>query len=194
MIAQDEQTRQLINRLKTVAGHVRGVQRMVETDAYCIDIIKQTQAVQRALSKFNGLMLTEYLNDEVTTVLKDAPQTERERVVNELLNVFKGGQSNMSELPASPDVAERIPQRMDWLAQIEERVRAVQHLLETDAYPVAIMQQTREVQHMLDAFQSRVLADHLNGCVTTAIRSQQPAERERVVNELLQVFTTSNTL
>jgi DNA-binding FrmR family transcriptional regulator len=47
---------------------------------------------------------------------------------------------------------------------------------------------------MLDAFQRRVLADHLNGCVTTAIRSQQPAERARVVDELLQVFHTSSTL
>src|SRR6266545_5487526 len=52
-----EQKQQLLNRLKTVEGHVRGVQRMIEDDAYCIDILKQTQAIQRALEKFNSLIL-----------------------------------------------------------------------------------------------------------------------------------------
>ncbi len=44
-----ENKQQLINRLKSVEGHVRGIQRMVEDDEYCVDIIKQTLAVQRAL-------------------------------------------------------------------------------------------------------------------------------------------------
>ena len=40
----------LLNRLKTIEGHIRGIQRMVEDDGYCVDILKQTKAVQRALS------------------------------------------------------------------------------------------------------------------------------------------------
>jgi DNA-binding FrmR family transcriptional regulator len=47
---------------------------------------------------------------------------------------------------------------------------------------------------MLEAFQNRVLAEHLNGCVTTAIRSQQATERERVVRELLQVFDATSRM
>ena len=83
-----EQKQQLLNRLKTVEGHVRGVQRMVEDDAYCIDILKQTQAIQRALEKFNSLILTNHLNGCVTTALRGEEPQERERVVHELLQVF----------------------------------------------------------------------------------------------------------
>jgi DNA-binding FrmR family transcriptional regulator len=80
---------QLLTRLKTIEGHVRGVQRMVEADAYCIDLIKQTQAIQRALDKFNSLILTEHLNGCVTTAIRGEEPQERERVVHELLEVFE---------------------------------------------------------------------------------------------------------
>jgi DNA-binding FrmR family transcriptional regulator len=83
-----EQKQQLMNRLKTVEGHVRGVQRMVEDDAYCIDILKQTQAIQRALEKFNSFILANHLNGCVTTALRGEQPDERERVVHELLQVF----------------------------------------------------------------------------------------------------------
>ena len=79
----------LLNRLKTVEGHVRGVQRMVDEDAYCIDILKQTQAIQRALDKVNSLILANHLNGCVTTAIRGEDPQERERVVHELLNVFE---------------------------------------------------------------------------------------------------------
>ena len=80
---------QLVNRLKTIEGHVRGVQRMVEEDAYCIEVLKQTQAIQRALDKFNSLILAGHLNGCVTTAIRDENPQERERVMNELLQVFE---------------------------------------------------------------------------------------------------------
>jgi DNA-binding FrmR family transcriptional regulator len=83
-----EQKPQLVNRLKSIEGHVRGVQRMVEDDAYCIDILKQTQAIQRALDKFNSLILANHLNGCVTTAIRGEHPEERERVVHELLQVF----------------------------------------------------------------------------------------------------------
>ena len=50
----DDQTKAgVIRRLQSVEGHVRGIQRMVEEDKYCIDVIKQIEAVQAALSKIN---------------------------------------------------------------------------------------------------------------------------------------------
>ena len=42
---------QTLKRLKTIEGHMRGVIRMVENDEYCIDVIRQIQAVQAALNK-----------------------------------------------------------------------------------------------------------------------------------------------
>ncbi len=84
----DRQKQDLLNRLKTIEGHVRGVQRMIDADEYCIDIIKQTQAIQRALDKFNSLILAGHLNGCVTTAIRGEQPDERERVVQELLQVF----------------------------------------------------------------------------------------------------------
>ena len=82
---------QLLNRLKTIEGHVRGIQRMVEEDSYCVDILKQTKAIQRALDKFNSIVLERHLAECVTTAIRGDDAGERERVINELLQVFDAG-------------------------------------------------------------------------------------------------------
>jgi CsoR family transcriptional regulator, copper-sensing transcriptional repressor len=79
----------LLNRLKTIEGHVRGIQRMVEDDGYCVDILKQTKAIQRALDKFNSLVLERHLDGCVTTAIRGDDASERERVIHELLQVFE---------------------------------------------------------------------------------------------------------
>ncbi|MEM8533868.1 MAG: metal-sensitive transcriptional regulator [Chloroflexota bacterium] len=92
-----DEKQQLLNRLKTVEGHVRGVQRMVESDTYCIDIIKQTQAIQRALDKFNSMILANHLNTCVTTAIRGEQPEERERVIAELMQVFEA--TNRLQVP-----------------------------------------------------------------------------------------------
>jgi len=77
------------NRLKSVEGHVRGIQRMVEEDAYCIDIMKQIKAVQQALERVNALILENHLNTCVTTALRSEDIQERERVIDEIVDVFR---------------------------------------------------------------------------------------------------------
>lgn len=79
----------VLARLKSIEGHVRGIQRMVEEDQYCIDIIRQSQAVQRALDRFNALILENHLNTCVTTAIRGEDADERERVVAEIMNVFE---------------------------------------------------------------------------------------------------------
>jgi CsoR family transcriptional regulator, copper-sensing transcriptional repressor len=88
-----DQKQQLLNRLKTIEGHVRGVQRMVDQDEYCIDIIKQTQAIQSALDTFNRIILAQHLNGCVTEAIRGEDPRERERVVSELLQVFEAERS-----------------------------------------------------------------------------------------------------
>ncbi len=84
-----EHQQDLINRLKTIEGHVRGVQRMVESHTYCIDLLKQTQAIQQSLAKLDSIILAEHLRTCVTTAIQSDEVSERERVVNELLQVFE---------------------------------------------------------------------------------------------------------
>ncbi len=81
--------KQVLNRLRSIEGHVRGIERMLENDEYCVDIIKQSLAVQRALDKVNGLILESHLQTCVTTAIRGDESQERERVVRELLEVFE---------------------------------------------------------------------------------------------------------
>src|SRR5437588_2336998 len=53
--------RDALNRLKTVRGHLEGVIRMVEDDAYCIDLMKQLSAIQASLERVNRLVLKNHL-------------------------------------------------------------------------------------------------------------------------------------
>ena len=85
----EDQKPSIINRLKSIEGHVRGVQRMVEDDAYCIDVINQVLAVQRALDRVNSLMLERHLQTCVTTAIRSDDAAERERVINEIMGVFE---------------------------------------------------------------------------------------------------------
>lgn len=80
---------QILARLKSIEGHVRGVERMVEDDAYCVDIIHQTLAIKRAIDKVNQMILSRHLEGCVTTAIRSDEPAERERVINELLGVFE---------------------------------------------------------------------------------------------------------
>jgi len=85
----DETTINIVNRLKSVEGHVRGIERMVENGEYCIDIVNQVLAVQRALQKVNSLVLNRHLHTCVTTALRSDDPDERERVINEIMSIFE---------------------------------------------------------------------------------------------------------
>ena len=85
----EDQKQQLKNRALSIQGHMGAVARMIEEDAYCIDIIKQTQAIERALDKLNTLLLERHMNHCVTTAIRGKKSSERERVIKELLDVFE---------------------------------------------------------------------------------------------------------
>ena len=78
-----------LRRLKTVEGHLRGVIRMVEEDAYCIDVIRQIQAVEAALNKVSSKILEDHLNSCVITAIQGNDKKERERVLKEITEVFE---------------------------------------------------------------------------------------------------------
>lgn len=85
----DPRQEKILRRLKSVEGHVRGVQRMVADDAYCIDVVHQILAIQRALKKVSGLVLDEHLHHCVTSAIRDADEANKEQVIGELLQVFE---------------------------------------------------------------------------------------------------------
>jgi DNA-binding FrmR family transcriptional regulator len=76
-------------RLKTIEGHLKGVSRMVENGDYCIDVIRQIQAVQSALNKVSSVILEDHLNSCVITAIKGEDVSERERVLHEIGEIFE---------------------------------------------------------------------------------------------------------
>ncbi len=79
----------ILARLRSVEGHLRGVLQMVEADGYCIDVLRQTKAIHAALSKVESLLLDRHLHHCVTTAVRSDKPRDRERVIAELLDVFE---------------------------------------------------------------------------------------------------------
>lgn len=86
----DDKTRtEAIHRLKSVAGHVNGIIRMLEEDRYCIDVIKQIQAAQTALARVSESILESHLHTCVATALQGDDVAERERLLAEVVEVYR---------------------------------------------------------------------------------------------------------
>jgi len=77
-----------LRRLKSIEGHVRGIERMIEEDAYCIDVIRQIHAVQAALDKVSTIILDNHLNSCLITAVRGDDPEDRERVLKEISEVF----------------------------------------------------------------------------------------------------------
>jgi DNA-binding FrmR family transcriptional regulator len=80
--------KKVMQRMLTIEGHIKGISRMVENDEYCIDIIRQIQAVQSALNKVSALILDDHLNSCVITAIQGEDVGERERVLKEIGEIF----------------------------------------------------------------------------------------------------------
>ena len=80
---------QVMTRLKTAEGHLRGIQRMVDDGVYCIDIIRQIQAVQSALNRVSTMLLEGHLNSCLIGAVRGEDPDERERVLKEIAEVFE---------------------------------------------------------------------------------------------------------
>lgn len=84
-----EQSENALRRLRTIEGHLGGVIRMVQQDVYCIDVIRQIQAVESALNKVSTQILENHLSSCVTTAIRGRDAKERERVLKEISEVFE---------------------------------------------------------------------------------------------------------
>jgi DNA-binding FrmR family transcriptional regulator len=84
----DTTKKDVTQRLASAAGHLKGIERMVNEDTYCIDVIKQVQAVQAALNKVSNLVLDNHLRTCMTTAIRGDDPDERERMLQEVTSVF----------------------------------------------------------------------------------------------------------
>ena len=81
----EKEYRDLMNRLKRIEGQVRGIQGMLEKDAYCTDILVQVAAVNAALNSFNRVLLTNHLH----TCVAENVRAGNDEVLDELAGVLQ---------------------------------------------------------------------------------------------------------
>ena len=75
-----------VRRLKIVEGQIRGLQKMVEDDKYCVDIIIQSLAIKQALSGVEDLVLENHLNTHVAEQMRSG---KKNKAVREILKIYK---------------------------------------------------------------------------------------------------------
>lgn len=81
--------KQILNRMSYLTGHLQGVRKMIEKDKYCIDIIRQNEAVIAAIKKISHLILKNHLDTCVTQAIKGRDKKEQKKKIKELLEVFR---------------------------------------------------------------------------------------------------------
>jgi CsoR family transcriptional regulator, copper-sensing transcriptional repressor len=87
-VLNDETKTKVRGRLRRIEGQVQGLQRMVDHDAYCVDILLQISAVQGALEQVQKLLLGRHIESCVSDALRSGSKSERQQKVDELLEVF----------------------------------------------------------------------------------------------------------
>jgi len=75
-----------IRRLRLAAGQIKGLEKMVETDKYCVDIIHQSFAVKEALSSFEDFILKNHLSTHVVDQMKSGKSS---KAIDEILLIYK---------------------------------------------------------------------------------------------------------
>lgn len=81
----DEEYKKLANRLKRIEGQVRGLESMLDKDAYCTDILVQVTAVNAALNAFSRELLANHIKSCVVDDIKAG----KEETVDDLLNTLQ---------------------------------------------------------------------------------------------------------
>jgi DNA-binding FrmR family transcriptional regulator len=78
--------RKALHRLKIIEGQIRGLQKMVAEDKYCIDIIHQSLAVKKALSRVEDLILENHLATHAAEQIKSGKE---DKAVREIISIYK---------------------------------------------------------------------------------------------------------
>lgn len=88
-IMKGDNKKKVTNRMNRLIGHAKSNAKMIEDDAYCIDVINQNLAVISALHKANEAILDNHLHTCVITAMRSNKKSEQDRVIKEIMTVYK---------------------------------------------------------------------------------------------------------
>jgi DNA-binding FrmR family transcriptional regulator len=78
----------LVARLRRIAGQVEGIARMIEGDRYCVDVLLQIAAAQAALGKAGALVMRSHVDTCVSEAMAHGTSAQRKKKIDEMMDVF----------------------------------------------------------------------------------------------------------
>jgi len=83
-----EHRQEALQRIRTVEGHIRGIQKMIQADADCSAVISQLRAVQSALNKISLTLIDGHINRCLLSAVEEGCPEYQEQMIEEIFKVF----------------------------------------------------------------------------------------------------------
>lgn len=77
------------HRSKIIKGQFEGLQKMIDQEAYCMDILTQSLAIQKSLASLNKLVLENHITTHITDMISSGKKKEQAKALEELLNLYE---------------------------------------------------------------------------------------------------------
>lgn len=77
------------HRTKIIEGQIKGLQKMIDNEQYCMDILTQSLAIQKSLASLNKLIVENHLTTHITEMLSTGEEKEQTKAIEELLNLYE---------------------------------------------------------------------------------------------------------
>ena len=78
--------KKILHRIKIIEGHLKAIEKMIEEDVYCLNIVHQSLAVQKALKKLDACVIEDHIKN---CVVEQARQGDSQKISDELLKIFE---------------------------------------------------------------------------------------------------------
>ena len=91
MVMKQDIKKRAAHRAKIIEGQCKGLLKQIDNEAYCIDIMTQSLAIQRSLSSLNKLVMENHLRTHVTDMLSSDEAASHEKAIAELLAIYELG-------------------------------------------------------------------------------------------------------
>ena len=78
-----------LHRTKIIEGQIRGLHKLIDQEAYCMDILTQSLAIQKSLASLNKLMVENHVTTHINDMLSSGIESEKEKGLEELLKVYE---------------------------------------------------------------------------------------------------------
>lgn len=87
-LADTNDKQAIMKRLNRIEGQVKGIQKMVEDERYCVDILVQISAIRSAINKVGNIILENHIKGCVSSSIKEGDSEQSEKVISELMNTI----------------------------------------------------------------------------------------------------------